>query len=1137
MGDKAIRDGVISNLRACLLSAKGGVSFSELNSDYRKIVGESIPFRKLGYPSLDEFLLSVDGLAITRKGGDWNVAAKPTEDSIHLSRLIAKQKSAPKKRSRGLTARNRRPISSPWKRPVDFQTTRPLYQSGRDAHASHRPSQSSRSSNTVPLMQVPQRKPIPSLFDKPPRYMLPNSGSPQSSPSKRLSDRMAQTSQSSNNQTPVVAYKNKACFQAAPTERVAPQTSTPLPSLLSLTPRPGQFAESSNARNSDASQSSKPLKPLSERLKVKTQPAPKSPTILSPLSPIQLINSAPNVSRRQTTTSPVRNEVQNESFVASQHHDPCKQLELLARKLNLPEPVYKVAPYNIKRQQMYGCHVKVGPNSYTSYPQDTATPDEAKKVAATKAVKEILLKEGPLHGLSETTNKNSVKERVKAIVAQHENGVFMNQIPTYYKELYRENLPEEWEKIIEECSEIFKEKGADDSTILCPYVHRAEVANDSDRVVDSLSPRLEKIQLSPIGPPVPGIIKPPSEPYWDVHITSVLSTADIWARLIGEEYSEQFDVMLNEMETYYKKSATAPGTGGIQRGSYYAVQEQDTWHRVQCLDFDLRSGKADVFFIDHGDEDTFHYSKLFPLEKRFCGVPAQAVNLSLADLEEFSDCYEVIEYLEKLFLAKTLVAQVISRESLDEEEWVASVVLFDTREPMDINLNEVLLKKISENILVPKLKQEGQVSEVYVSHVTETGDVYLHVKSESMRHLINLMNKLIQSGLTKEDVQRSEPKSISTDKVYLARCFEDGNWYRGVVTSVEPNNKIKVFLIDMGKTIVIDKKSHLLVLDQLSEVLTKYPHQALKVRLHDIPESMFNSEMIAKLSMLAPSSDQLLVRVVTPGSRSNPPVVELFKRVGAENLLVSINHTLAIDPEIIGSNGDGNNNTRPRKRLERTVSRHGATGDGEMIARNLKPPKIPGFGKYFDVHITMAANPGNFTVQPYDDRVYLEAMMVQLQEVCVNYTGPSPSFESIKEGSLYAAKHFDSHYYRVCISKIIGDQMVTVYFCDFGDVSVLTLDKLQPLGRQFLELPYQAIRARLVGVQPQNMDWSVEDCLRFQELVVERNFVSIVVDSGPDRLSPGDTVLGLKLIDVSEETDIHLDKLLVAEGRATAIEV
>jgi hypothetical protein len=41
--------------------------------------------------------------------------------------------------------------------------------------------------------------------------------------------------------------------------------------------------------------------------------------------------------------------------------------------------------------------------------------------------------------------------------------------------------------------------------------------------------------------------------------------------------------------------------------------------------------------------------------------------------------------------------------------------------------------------------------------------------------------------------------------------------------------------------------------------------------------------------------------------------------------------------------------------------------------------------------------------------------------------------------------------------------MVSVYFCDFGDVSVLPVEKLQPLTSQFKELPYQAIKAKLAG--------------------------------------------------------------------------
>ena len=41
--------------------------------------------------------------------------------------------------------------------------------------------------------------------------------------------------------------------------------------------------------------------------------------------------------------------------------------------------------------------------------------------------------------------------------------------------------------------------------------------------------------------------------------------------------------------------------------------------------------------------------------------------------------------------------------------------------------------------------------------------------------------------------------------------------------------------------------------------------------------------------------------------------------------------------------------------------------------------------------------------------------------------------------------------------------MVTVYFCDFGDIALITLDNIKPLTSEFLQLPYQAIKAELAG--------------------------------------------------------------------------
>lgn len=60
----------------------------------------------------------------------------------------------------------------------------------------------------------------------------------------------------------------------------------------------------------------------------------------------------------------------------------------------------------------------------------------------------------------------------------------------------------------------------------------------------------------------------------------------------------------------------------------------------------------------------------------------------------------------------------------------------------------------------------------------------------------------------------------------------------------------------------------------------------------------------------------------------------------------------------------------------------------------------------------------------------------------------------------------------------------------------------------------------------------MEDCIRFQELCVEQQFVGVCKDVGKDPLNPTEPLVTLDLIDTSTDEDIYLNKQLVAEGRA-----
>lgn len=82
----------VALIKSCIISKKGGVPVADLNYEFQALVGESIPYRRLGFSSLRAFLQTIDGLETT-----WNNYGDPIlkiNDSkiSHIGRLIHKQK-------------------------------------------------------------------------------------------------------------------------------------------------------------------------------------------------------------------------------------------------------------------------------------------------------------------------------------------------------------------------------------------------------------------------------------------------------------------------------------------------------------------------------------------------------------------------------------------------------------------------------------------------------------------------------------------------------------------------------------------------------------------------------------------------------------------------------------------------------------------------------------------------------------------------------------------------------------------------------------------------------------------------------------------------------------------------------------
>nr|CAH7723419.1 unnamed protein product [Callosobruchus chinensis] len=133
-----LRSEVISSIRGCLISTKGKIPLRQLEKDYKILIGERIPYQKLGFKRLEDFIDTVPTVVLSEQNGELFVDAKKNQKSSHISEMVCKQKTEKKK-----VFRNNLPPprfsslpTSNW-RPKYIQKNRSYKTTSRPAAVSH----------------------------------------------------------------------------------------------------------------------------------------------------------------------------------------------------------------------------------------------------------------------------------------------------------------------------------------------------------------------------------------------------------------------------------------------------------------------------------------------------------------------------------------------------------------------------------------------------------------------------------------------------------------------------------------------------------------------------------------------------------------------------------------------------------------------------------------------------------------------------------------------------------------------------------------------------------------------------------------------------------------------------------------
>lgn len=120
---------------------------------------------------------------------------------------------------------------------------------------------------------------------------------------------------------------------------------------------------------------------------------------------------------------------------------------------------------------------------------------------------------------------------------------------------------------------------------------------------------------------------------------------------------------------------------------------------------------------------------------------------------------------------------------------------------------------------------------------------------------------MVESKFKEDEHRVSSEDLIVPGELFLIHDAEENRWARGSLINIESNvvhsRSFDVFFVDYGciKNINMEK---IFRLSSLSAALNKFPKQALKVRLNNLPP--INDYIIALLRALLPLGSPAIVR-------------------------------------------------------------------------------------------------------------------------------------------------------------------------------------------------------------------------------------------------------------------------------------
>uniref|UniRef100_A0A673CP66 Tudor domain-containing protein 7B-like n=1 Tax=Sphaeramia orbicularis TaxID=375764 RepID=A0A673CP66_9TELE len=410
---------------------------------------------------------------------------------------------------------------------------------------------------------------------------------------------------------------------------------------------------------------------------------------------------------------------------------------------------------------------------------------------------------------SPTPLSPDLKVKLEELLIKYSNGLWAHALPKLFQDTYKTKLPGH---VLENLHLL-----SDFCTIDYPMPD-----NPKRAILQELGRRLSNHA-------VPSL-QIPKEEYPSVLVVEATNTNGVILRYIGEGYSQAQESMEDEMREFYglNQSSPTPLSAPLS-GQLVAVRAEEEEEILRAQVCEVLADKVKVYYVDHGFSEVISKAKVFDLQEKFFKLPFQATKCKLAGLEPFCQDPGVLKKFETMASGRILLAEILERGQ------IPLVVLYDTSQDDDVNINAACMKALQDKTLASPLQVNSAYMNVTVSSVCSDGTVYCQLPSRGLAKLNEILEKIetyFHSQVTSEFLV-SRP---FCGKRCLARY--KSKWSRVEITNLHGSRVLDILFIDVGVQASVEVFELREIPPPFLRDLMAIPPQAVKCCLADLAVSV-----------------------------------------------------------------------------------------------------------------------------------------------------------------------------------------------------------------------------------------------------------------------------------------------------------